>query len=134
MPSDWTGVKKNKSERSETEACGDIYIVIAAMVFNLTGITPELYFYVNTAVLLGMFIFIVLPILILCVLCIVALFLVKEIDWKMRALLINIFAAEICTWLALMVFFLGFPSRASDMLAVDFSCHVAVSLLIMTQY
>lgn len=105
----------------------------AVMAFNLTGIDPALYFSVSTAVNVGLFSFIAVPALILCVLCVLALFLAKDIIWHMRVLLINIFAADICVWIGISVLFLGLPVRVSNPnYDGDFSCNVFMSCAIIS--
>ena len=102
------------------------------MAFNLTGIDVDLYFAVNTSVSILLFGLVVLPTLILCMLCVLALFLAKDLVWQMKAPLINIFAAEVCNWLALSLIFVGFPVRESLGLEADPACFVAISLAIVT--
>ena len=98
------------------------------MALNLSGLDPDLYFNVNTSAQVGLFFIAVLPTLILCLLCVVALLFASSINWQMRVVLINIFAADICTWLGLTVLFLGFPLRASVRMGGEWSCSVALSL------
>ena len=65
------------------------------MVFNLSGVDISKYYDINTAVSISLFLILVLPPLLLCVLCVLALVFAKEINSKIRLLLINIFAVEI---------------------------------------
>lgn len=82
------------------------------MGFNFTGVDPDLYYSINSGVQVGLFFITVLPILILSLLCVVALFFAYSINWPIRIVLINIYTAEICYWLGFTVLFLGFPVRA----------------------
>lgn len=80
-------------------------------MFNLSGVDLELYFNANTAANLSVFTFLVIPPMLLCLVCVLALVYAKEINIKIKVLLINIFAAEICYWLHLAVFYVGWPLR-----------------------
>lgn len=100
------------------------------MALNFTGIDGGLYYSINSAVNVGLFFFAVLPTLILCLLCVLALFYADSINWKIRVLFINIFAGDICLWLALTILFLGYPVRQITLSV--FSCAVSFSLLIVT--
>lgn len=81
------------------------------MAFNLTGVDVKLYYDANVTVNMTLFTFLVLPPLVLCLLCVLALVFATEINVKIRILLINIFAAEICNWLSYAVSYLGWPIR-----------------------
>lgn len=98
------------------------------MPFNFTE-TEYLYFSINTAVNVVLFLTIVLPTLILCLLCMLATFFAEGINWPIRVLLINLFAADICTWTAVSVLFLGYPVRAGEHGGGYFSCSAYVSLV-----
>ena len=98
-----------------------------------SNFSDNLYFTVNSSTHVGLFFIAVLPTLILCLLCVVALFFASSIKWQMRVILINIFAADICTWLGLTVLYLGFPLRASVQMGGEWSCNVAISLFIVGQ-
>ena len=101
---------------------------ITAMAVNLTGFDEHLYFSLNTAAGVGLFLIFVLPALILCVLCVLALFFARGINWPIKTLLINIFASEICVWVGISVLFLGFPGRMRTDEAI--SCSVSFSAVI----
>ena len=81
------------------------------MAFNLSGTSLQQYFDSNVAINTSLFLFLVLPPLLLCLLCVLALAFAKEINKKIRVLLINIFAAEIGSWLSYSVYYLGWPVR-----------------------
>ena len=81
------------------------------MAFNLSGTDIQQYFDSNVAINTSLFLFLVLPPLLLCLLCVLALAFAEEINKKIRVLLINIFAAEICNWLSYSVFYLGWSVR-----------------------
>ena len=70
------------------------------MAFNLTGVNVDLYFAVNAGIHAAIFAFTALPALILCLLCVIALFFADEVIWPMRVLIINIFIAENVYWVA----------------------------------
>ena len=88
----------------------------------------DLYFAVNTSAGAILFGLVVLPSLVLCVLCVLALFRAEGLAWQMKALLINIFAAEICNWLSLTLFIFGPPVREGLELGVYPACAVPSSL------
>ena len=96
------------------------------MAFNITGIDEELFFTSSTVVSLSLFTVLVLPPLVLCLLCVLALLFTTGVTKKIIVSLVNIFAVEICGWLSQSVFFLGFPSRTAG-LPGDYSCHFYVS-------
>ena len=97
------------------------------MAFNLTGIDEDSYFIVSSAVNVSLFFTTILIPLLLCLLCVVALALATAINLKVKVLLMNIFAVEVCSWLRYTVFYLGFPARILQ-LPGDYSCHVFYSL------
>ena len=82
-----------------------------SMAFNLTGVDPDQYFKVTVAVNSLLFTCLVLPSLLLCLQCAVALIFAKEINSKIRLLLVNIFVAEISKWIAFTVLYLTWPLR-----------------------
>ena len=82
------------------------------MAFNLTGVDQELFFIGNTIANIGLFVITALPVIILCGVCVLALFFAKDINWPIRVLIINILSAEACTWLSLTLRFLAYAPRA----------------------
>lgn len=100
---------------------------------NLTDVDEELFFTISTAVNVGLFLVFVLPALIMCLLCMVALLFANTIIWPVRIITINIFAAETCTWLSLALLLLGFPAREHLQINADIStCNLVISLFIFT--
>jgi hypothetical protein len=93
--------------------------------------SDEVYFIINTTVNVSLFSLIVLPTLILCLLCVLALLFAEDIDWQMRVPLINIFVAEICYWLAIALYLLGYPMRARGLGNEVISCRIVNGLLII---
>ena len=81
------------------------------MALNLSEESLQVYFNANTAVSIALFMVMVLPSLLLCLLCELALLFATEINKKIRVLLINIFSAEVCNWFSYSVFYLGWPAR-----------------------
>ena len=98
------------------------------MEFNLTGVDLDLYYSINSSIQVGLFFLIVLPALILILVCVVALLFAKTINWPIRIVLINIYAAEICYWLGVTVILLGFPVRARLNNEENFSCSVSFAI------
>ena len=82
-----------------------------SMAFNLTGVDPDQYFKVTVAVNSLLFTALVLPSLLLCLQCAVALIFAKEINSKIRLLLVNILVAEISKWISFTVYYLTWPLR-----------------------
>ncbi len=102
------------------------------MAFNITGFDEDLFFVVNTAIGINLFFIFVLPPLILCVVCVMALIFTGNLNKKLKVLLINVFAAEICTWLRWTHSFLGFPLRFYTLAGVSFICSLDISLSIVS--
>ena len=82
------------------------------MAFNLTGVDEQLFFIGNTIANIGLFVITALPVIILCGVCVLALFFAKDINWPIRVLIINILSAEACPWLGLTLRFLAYAPRA----------------------
>ena len=74
---------------------------VVTMTLNFTGIDIDLFFTVGSAVTGLLLCGIVIPTLILIVICVIAIINAKELCGQMKALLINIFAGEVCNWLSL---------------------------------
>ena len=66
------------------------------MEFNITD--RESFLIANSAICAALFLVIVVPALLLCVLCVLALITDNTVANKIKAPLINFFAAEICQW------------------------------------
>lgn len=103
------------------------------MDFNLTGRDEALFFAVNTTANVLLFFILALPPFLLCLLCVLAL-MATDISKKMRVLLINVFVAEICSWISLFIFFLGYPLRARTYAEgiEDYSCHAMISSFVVS--
>ena len=63
----------------------------------------------NSALQLVLFFFAILPAMVLCILCIIAFPLANAINWKVRATLLNIFAAKIVQLTARAFILLSYP-------------------------
>ena len=101
------------------------------MAFNLTGVDEGVYFKVSTFINASLFSFLVLPPFLLCLLCVLALIFATDLNIKIRVVIINIFAAEVCGWLSYTVFYLGFPPRILQ-LEGDYSCNNFIGLSIVS--
>lgn len=101
------------------------------MAFNISGLDEDLYFTVNTVVNVSLFTFIVLPPLILCLMCIVALLLDQSINLKIKVLLINILMGETVSWFAYLFLYLTFPIKARFPMEYDILCIIGISTLIL---
>jgi hypothetical protein len=99
-------------------------------LYNLTSSDLDVYFAANTAGQAFIFLVAVLPALILNPLCAIALLLAEDVNWKMRVLIINIFATEICNSFGYVLILLGFSLRLSE-IDDNSSCKLSLSLLIM---
>ena len=64
------------------------------MGFILSDVDLKLHFDANAAVNISMFTFLVIPPFLLCLLCVLTLVLAKDMNLKIRILLMNIFSAE----------------------------------------
>ena len=82
------------------------------MEFNNSSFDTDLFYTIISAVNISLFFLAVFPGLILCLLCVLALFLAQSINRPLKIALINIFASEICQWSGMSVWFLGYPVRA----------------------
>ena len=102
------------------------------MPFNFSGVgfDSDVYITVNSGLHVGLFLAIIAPALVLCMVCAMAIVTTSDINWQMRVLLFNIFSVEVCNWLAFSVEFLGFPSRALNVDDTLYSCRIFLSLLI----
>lgn len=60
----------------------DCSVIKMEFMYNLTGIDLGAYFAANTAANTSIFAIIILPTLILCILCALALFFADGINWK----------------------------------------------------
>ena len=78
---------------------------------NFSGVDLKLYFDANTAANISIFTFLVLPPFLLSLLCVLALVLAKDINAKIRLLLINIFTAETLGGFTFFFMYLGWPAR-----------------------
>ena len=100
------------------------------MAFNLSDMDLKVFFDANTAAITSIFTFLVLPPFLLCLLCVLALVFAKDINLKIRVLLINIFIAETLNWLSFFPMYLGWPARFIDRGVI--SCKLFVSLSVIT--
>ena len=98
------------------------------MALNLTGLDIDLYFTVGTAINCLLLFGIVLPSLTLIVVCVIAILLAKELCGQMKALLINIFAGEVCNWLSGMAYNIMFIIVAQAGSRVAMLCSTSLSL------
>ena len=97
---------------------------------NFSGVDLKLYFDANTAATISIFTFLVLPPFLLCLLCVLALALAKDINAKIRLLLINIFTAETLNWLSFFIMYLGWAARFIDGQVII--CKLFISLYVIT--
>ena len=88
------------------------------MAFNLSSVDIGLYFVCNTAVNTLLFSLMILPPFVLCLVCILALFFARDINSKIRLLLVNIFTAEICNWISYTIITVGVAESISDLTAI----------------
>ena len=72
------------------------------MEFNITD--RKVFLIANSAICTALFLVTVVPTLLLDVMCVLALIAENTVSKKIKALLINIFAAEICHWLRDIIF------------------------------
>ena len=103
-------------------------VFVVAMAFNLTGLDLDLFFTVNTAISIVFFFMLVLLPLVLCVVCVVALISAGSMDLKLRILLVNVFAAEISSWLYRTGLFLGYPFLFRAMSRGNIVCSIGISI------
>ena len=97
------------------------------MAFNISEVNIEVYFTANVAVSAVLFMFLATPPLLLCLLCVIALIIADKLNKKIRLLLINIFAAEICNLLTYAASDLGWAPRL--LYDDNVSCRLLSSLI-----
>ena len=102
-----------------------------AMPFNISDLDEDLYFAVNTAMNVSLFGIIVLPPLVLCLLCIVALYRAENINLKIKVLLINLLLGETVSWFAYTFLYLTFPIKAQLPMEYEAVCSIGISGLIL---
>ena len=88
--------------------------------YNITD--PDLFAAINSTINLGQFLLLTLPAIILNAVCIVALLLAKTIKRKVRAAIINIFAAEMMNLLGTAILYVGYPICVTNNDALAASC------------
>ena len=95
---------------------------------NIT-VDLELIYTYSSVLEIAHFVFIFVPAFILCVLCVVALVLAHSMNPWIRVSLINVFAAQMCFWLGMSFFYVGYPLRAYGDEGIDnFSCFFGYSV------
>lgn len=99
------------------------------MSYNITGLDPELFYAVNSVLHIMLAVAFPLPTFILCGVCVMALIYAKGIDWKMKAILINILTPEIANSMAVFFLDFGYPIRAFTGSGNDLSCNILFSLI-----
>ena len=72
-----------------------------------------------------------LPTLLTIVLCIITLLFDKSYHWKLKVLLINIFAGEACTWIGEAITTLGYPARLQSLPNDSLSCQITIAFYIL---
>ena len=100
------------------------------MTFNVSVVDRKLYFSGNTAVNVSFFAILVLPSFLLCILCLLALFIATKINRKIRLLFIIIFTANLLRWFAYFILYLGWPVRF--ILDDRTSCKIYISTYLVT--
>ena len=93
---------------------------------NITD--PDLFAAINSTIHIGQFLLLTLPAIILNVVCIVALLLAKTIKWKVRAAIINIFAAEMMNLLGTAILYVGYPIRVTNNDPLAVSCPTGIAI------
>lgn len=101
------------------------------MSSNFTDEFERVYTVATTGVTVIVSTLLVLPSLILCLVCVLALIFTTITSAKIRILLMNMFAAEICHWFAYIVFYFGFSARLSNLMPgeTSYSCQFFYSAL-----
>lgn len=103
-------------------------------ISNASSFDLDLFRAVNSAVNITLFFVAVLPGLVLCFLCVLALLLANSINWPLRISLINIFLNEIWHWCGMSVWFLGYPARVGKPPSANKSCLVFFGTVISAVY
>ena len=96
---------------------------------NITD--PDLFAAINSTLHLGQFLLLTLPAMILNAVCIVALLLAKAIKRKVRAAIINIFAAEMMNLLGTAILYVGYPIRVTNKDVLTASCPTGIAITVL---
>ena len=94
---------------------------------NITD--PDLFAAINSTIHVGQFLLLTLPAIILNAVCIVTLLLAKTIKRKVRAAIINIFAAEMMNLLGSAILYVGYPIRVTNNDALAASCTTGIATI-----
>ena len=97
--------------------------------YNITD--PDLFAAINSTLHLSKFLLLTLPAIILNAVCIVALLLAKAIKRKVRAAIINIFAAEMMNLLGSTILYVGYPIRVTNNDALAASCPTGIAFTVL---
>ena len=100
-----------------------------SIAFN---VSDELFFSLNTALYNASFFIVYLPTLLTILLSSVTLISIKDFNWKLRVLLLNIFAGESCTWIGTAFVTLGYASRYHHPEEI-ISCKIATNLFLLSK-
>ena len=102
------------------------------MFLNMTGVNEHNFYAIHATIQAVMFMILVLPSLILCILCVLGFLCTKTIHWQMKILLVNLFVAQFGHSLASSMLYLGYPQRALGMPAENYFCRFIISTFIVT--
>ena len=100
------------------------------MAFNLSDIDASSYFNYNVTISVSLFMFFIIPPVILSIICIVGLISTKKLNRKIQVSLINVFVSELLRCFGFSFFYLGVPARL--IYEEDVSCKIYVSFLCVT--
>ena len=90
----------------------------------------EGFYNVNSAINIGLVIVLTLPELLVCGLSLLAIVFAKEVNTKLRALLINILATDMAYSIGITASFLQYPIKARNASSGDISCSTILSILL----
>ena len=96
------------------------------------NISAELFLSINTGIEYGLFFILFLPTLLTILLGVVPLLFVKSYHWKLKVLLLNIFAGEACTWIGEAVMALGYPARLQSSPDDSLTCRISISFYVLS--
>ncbi len=100
------------------------------MLFNITDTLEEEFIIAYSALSTFLFFILVIPVLLICALCVLTIAGSNYLDGKVRAFLYNIFAIEICNWVAFAIFFVSFPVPSQENTDESTTCSIIISMFI----
>lgn len=101
------------------------------MLYNLSNDMLEDLEFAYAAITSFLFFTLLVPVLLTCILCMLAVLGTPDIDDKVRVFLINRFIIEIINWAAFAIYLICFPERVKGVYEESEVCSVVICMLII---